>query len=286
MSTTKLAVVTGASSGIGLATARELAGRGYHVLAGVRSQSDADRLAAEGVEPVRVDITDDKQVAELAERIAGDPEKRPLGVLVNNAGVALNAPAETIPMAEWRRHFDVNLFGHVAVTQALLPALIADGDARLVNVSSIGGRVAFPTYGAYAAAKFALEAYSDTLRREVSRRGVWVIVIEPGTIATPMWDKGIATLDSASANMTPAEHARYDDLVAAMRKQAVGQAGRGVHPDQAARVIAGAVQARKPRTRYLVGRDAKVLAGVTGLLGDRAVDRFVARSLGLAGRPA
>lgn len=286
MSTTKLAVVTGASSGIGLATARELAGRGYHVLAGVRSQSDADRLAAEGVEPVRVDITDDKQVAELAERIAGDPEKRPLGVLVNNAGVALNAPAETIPMAEWRRHFDVNLFGHVAVTQALLPALIADGDARLVNVSSIGGRVAFPTYGAYAAAKFALEAYSDTLRREVSRRGVWVIVIEPGTIATPMWDKGIATLDSASANMTPAEHARYDDLVAAMRKQAVGQAGRGVHPDQAARVIAGAVQARKPRTRYLVGRDAKVLAGVTGLLGDRAVDRFVARNLGLAGRPA
>jgi NAD(P)-dependent dehydrogenase (short-subunit alcohol dehydrogenase family) len=286
MSTTKLAVVTGASSGIGLATARELAGRGYHVLAGVRSQSDADRLAAEGVEPVRVDITDDKQVAELAERIAGDPEKRSLGVLVNNAGIALNAPAETIPMAEWRRHFDVNLFGHVAVTQALLPALIADGDARLVNVSSIGGRVAFPTYGAYAAAKFALEAYSDTLRREVSRRGVRVIVIEPGTTATPMWDKGIATLDSASADMTPAEHARYDDLVAAMRKQAVGQAGRGVRPDQAARVIAGAVQARKPRTRYLVGRDAKVLAGVTGLLGDRAVDRFVARSLGLAGRPA
>ena len=152
-STKRMAVVTGASSGIGFATAQELSRRGFHVLAGVRKQQDADRLVGENIEPVVVDITDEKQVAALADRVANDPEGRRLGALVNNAGVALNAPAEAISLAEWRRHFDVNFFGHVAVVQALLPALIVVGDGRLVNVSSVGGRVAFPTYGAYAAAE-------------------------------------------------------------------------------------------------------------------------------------
>jgi len=166
--------------------------------------------------------------------------------------------------------------------QALLPALIADGDGRLVNVSSIGGRVAFPTYGAYAASKFALEAFSDVLRREVGRRGVKVIVIEPGTVATPMWDKGIATMDQLAGDMNADQHARYDDVVAAMQKQAQKQAGSGIVPLQAAKVIADAIQSPKPRTRYLVGRDAKLLAGMTGLLSDRMVDRFVARNLGIS----
>lgn len=228
-----------------------------------------------------VDITDGEQVAALADRVAHDPLGRRLGALVNNAGVALNAPAEAIPLPEWRRHFDVNFFGHVAVVQALLPALIAGGHGRLVNVSSIGGRVAFPTYGAYAAAKFALEAFSDVLRREIGRLGIKVIVIEPGTIATPMWSKGIATMDTLAADMTADQHARYDDLIAAMQKQAHEQDGSGIQPRQAAKVIADAIQARKPRTRYLVGRDAKVLARMTGLLSDHTVDRFVARNLGV-----
>lgn len=280
-STKRIAVVTGASSGIGLATAQELAHRGFHVLAGVRKQQDADRLAGENVEPVIVDVTDEKQVVALADCVANDPEGRRLGALVNNAGVALNGPAEAIPLAEWRRHFDVNFFGHVAVVQALLPALISSGDGRLVNVSSIGGRVAFPTYGAYAAAKFALEGFSDVLRREVGRLGVKVIVIEPGTVATPMWGKGIATMDELSAVMTADQHARYDDLIAAMNKQAKGQAGSGIRPLRAAEVIAEAIQSRKPRTRYLVGRDAKLLARISSLLSDRAVDRLAARNLGI-----
>ncbi len=281
MSTDRLAVVTGASSGIGLATVEELARRQFHVLAGVRQQEAADRVRREGIEPVIVDITDERQIAALADRVAHDPEGRSLGALVNNAGVALNAPAETIPLAEWRRHFDVNFFGHVAVAQALLPALIADGGGRLVNVSSIGGRVAFPTYGAYAAAKFALEAFSDVLRREIGRQGVKVIVIEPGTIATPMWGKGIATMDTFASGMSAEQHARYDDLIAAMRKQAQGQDGTGIQPLHVATVIADAIQSDKPRSRYLVGRDAKLLAGVTGMLSDRTVDRFVARNLGI-----
>jgi NAD(P)-dependent dehydrogenase (short-subunit alcohol dehydrogenase family) len=281
MSTDRTAVVTGASSGLGLAITQELARRGFHVLAGVRKQQDAERLAGENVEPVIVDITDEEQVAALADRVDQDPRGRRLGALVNNAGVALNAPAEAIPLAEWRRHFDVNLFGHVAVVQALLPALIAGGDGRLVNVSSIGGRVAFPTYGAYAAAKFALEGFSDALRREVGRLGVKVIVIEPGNIATPMWGKGMAIMDELAANMTADQHARYGDLVAAMRKQAEAREGGGIQPLDAAKVIADAIQSRKPRTRYRVGRDAKLVAVVSGLLSDRAFDRFVARNLGL-----
>jgi len=283
-STTKIAVVTGASSGIGLATVEELARRGFHVLAGVRKQHDADRLASRNVEPVIVDITDEEQVAMLANRIAHDPQGRRLGALVNNAGVALNAPVEATPLAEWRRHFDVNFFGHVAVVQALLPALIAGGDGRLVNVSSIGGRVAFPTYGAYAASKFAVEGFSDVLRREVGRPGVKVIVIEPGTIATPMWGKGIAIMDKLAATMTADQHARYDDLIAAMHKQAQGQAASGIQPLRAATVIADAIQSRKPRTRYLVGRDATLLAAISSLLSDHMVDRLVARTLGLTAR--
>ena len=282
VSTGRMAVVTGASSGIGLATVQELARRGFHVLAGVRKQQDAHRLATENVEPVIVDVTDEDQVAALADRVDRDPEGRRLGVLVNNAGVALNGPAEAIPLDEWRRHFDVNLFGHVAVTQALLPALIAGGDGRLVNVSSIGGRVAFPTYGAYAAAKFAMEGFSDALRREVGRLGVKVIVIEPGNVATPMWSKGIEIMDGLAATMTADQRARYGDLVAAIRKQAEERRGDGVRPIRAAEVIAGAIEARKPRTRYRVGRDAKLAAVMSGLLSDRAFDRLVVRNLGLS----
>ena len=281
MNTNRMAVVTGASSGIGLATARELASRGFHVLAGVRKQQDAERLAAENVEPVIVDITDEGQVAALAARVARDPRGRRLGVLVNNAGVPLNAPAETIPMDEWRRHFDVNFFGHVAVARALLPALIAGGDGRLVNVSSVGGRVAFPTFGAYAAAKFALEGFSDALRREVGRLGVKVIVIEPGNVATPIWSKTMATMHGVAANMTPDQHARYDDLVAAVRNQAEERRSGGIQPLGVAEAIADAIEARRPRARYRVGRDAKLGAVMSGLLSDHMFDRLVARNLGL-----
>lgn len=280
-STKRMAVVTGASSGIGLATTQELARCGFHVLAGVRKQQDADRLAREGVEPVILDITDEEQVAALAERVANDPEERRLGILVNNAGVPLNAPVEAISLAEWRRHFDVNFFGQVAVVQALLPALISGGDGRLVNVSSIGGRVAFPAFGAYAAAKFSMEGFSDALRREVGRLGVKVIVIEPGNITTPIWGKTIATMDKLTADMTADQHARYDDLIAAIHKQAQGRKGSGIEPSQAAKVIADAIQSRKPRTRYLVGRDAKLGALMASLLSDRTLDHLVDRNLGI-----
>jgi NAD(P)-dependent dehydrogenase (short-subunit alcohol dehydrogenase family) len=283
MSRNQLAVVTGASSGIGQATASALAARGFHVLAGVRRQVDADQLAGERVEPVILDITGSSDVAAVAERVEREAEVRPLGVLVNNAGIAVNAPVETLPMQEWHRQLEVNFFGHVAITQALLPALLA-GRGRIVNVSSIGGRVAGPTFGAYAASKFALEAVSDVLRREVGRLGVHVIVIEPGTVRTRIWGKGIATAQDLVGGMSAPQRSRYGDLLAAVLKQAQSMQQGGIDPGDAARVIADAVDARKPRTRYLVGRDARIMARVAAVLPDRVVDRLIARNLGL-GQP-
>ena len=150
----QLVVVTGASTGMGAATARELAGRGYHVLAGVRRDVDADALRADGIEPHILDITDESDAAAIAGRVADDPLKRPLRALINNAGIAVNAPVETLPIAEWRNLFEVNLFGHIAMTQAMLPALLASS-GTVVNISSVGGKFAMATYGPYAASKFA-----------------------------------------------------------------------------------------------------------------------------------
>src|ERR1017187_10007959 len=167
---------------------------------------------------------------------------RPLSVLVNNAGISLNAPIETLSLAGWRQQFDVNLFGHVAMTRTLLPALMA-AQGRVVNVSSIGGLVALPTYGPYAASKFAMEAFSDVLRREVGRFGVTVIVIEPGTIATDIWDKQSAAMRELSAAWTPDWHARYDSLQETAIALAQGASERGLDAADAAQVIVEAIEA-------------------------------------------
>jgi NAD(P)-dependent dehydrogenase (short-subunit alcohol dehydrogenase family) len=269
-----LVVVTGASTGIGRATAEHLAAAGFHVLAGVRNEEAAQASAAEGIEPVRLDVTDADQIADLARRVAEDPDGRPLQAVVNNAGIAVAAPVEVIPLAEWRRQFEVNLFGQIAVIQALLPALIVSR-GRIVNVSSIGGRVVGPTYGAYSGSKFALEAVSDALRRELKHLGVGVVVIEPGAIATPIWEKGLATASGLTDAMTAAQGERYRELNAAARRRAHQAARDGVPPDQVARVITTAVTARRPRTRYLVGRDAKITARLATLLPDSALDRLI-----------
>lgn len=268
-----LAVVTGASTGIGRVTAEHLAQSGFQVLAGVRTDAAAEALRADGIEPVRIDIVDPDQIATLAQRVADDPEGRPLRALVNNAGIAVNAPVEVIPLDEWRRQFEVNLFGHIAMIQALMPALVASR-GRIVNVSSIGGLVAGPTYGAYSGSKFALEAVSDALRREVRHLGVEVVVVEPGAIATPIWEKGLATAQGLADTMTAEQRERYAEINAAASRQARQAARDGVPPEQVARVITAAVTARRPRTRYLVGRDAQITARLAALLPDRVMDRL------------
>jgi NAD(P)-dependent dehydrogenase (short-subunit alcohol dehydrogenase family) len=274
----ELAVVTGASTGIGAATARELASRGFHVLAGVRRDQDADAIRGPGVEPLILDITNPDHIRALVTRVNDDPHGRALRALVNNAGVGVNVPVEVYTIDEWRRLFDVNLFGHIAVTQALLPALIRS-KGRVVNISSIGGKVAMATYGPYAGTKFALEAVSDSLRRELAPLGVRVVVIEPGPVVTDMLGRASEASDELTSAMTPEQRGRYGALVHAVAAQAAASAKLGQSADVAAGVIARAVTAHEPRTRYTVGRLTAVLTRMVRVLPDRALDRVLATAL-------
>lgn len=273
----ELIVITGASTGIGAATAREMAQRGFHVLAGVRRERDADGIRAVNVEPLILDITHPEHVQALAERVREDPHHRPLRAVVNNAAVQANVPVEAFAIDRWRDMFEVNLFGHVAVIQALLPSLI-DSRGRVVNISSVGGKIAMATYGPYAGTKFALEAVSDSLRREVGPHGVEVIVIEPGAVRTEMLGRAIAAAPDTVSAMTAEQRRRYGGLVRAVQAQADASTKSGLPAAGAAAVIAKSITARKPRTRYTVGREAALLT-VSRLLPDRLVDRALSAAL-------
>ncbi|GAA2627976.1 short-chain dehydrogenase [Paractinoplanes durhamensis] len=263
---------------MGAATARELARRGYHVLAGVRREADGEALRGPGLEPVLLDVTDPAQIEAVARRVAADPARRPLRAVINNAGIAINAPVELLSMDEWRRQFEVNFFGHVAVTKALLPALHASS-GRVVNISSVGGKVALPTYGAYAGAKFAMEGMSDALRRELAPHGVQVVVVEPGGVRTEMTGRGIERMRGTIDAMSPAERGRYGGLLQAIISQATAFTRSGLSAEAAARIIAGAATVRRPRARYTVGRDAAILTRLSRILSDRILDRIMAANL-------
>lgn len=274
---TATVVVTGASSGIGEATARTLAQGGFRVLAGVRSGADAERAGAlhDRVEPVTVDVTDQGTVDGLAARI-GDA---PLAGLVNNAGISVSGPLEFVPLDEWRRQLEVNVIGQVAVTQALLPAL-RRARGRIVNIGSVGGRVAVPLLSPYAASKFALEGITDSLRRELRPLDVHVAIVEPGAIATRIWEKGTAAADATLAQAPPEAERVYGPTIEAVRAQARQAAERAIPPAEVAKAVEHALTARRPRTRYPVGRDARQRIRAAAILPDRAFDALVARMLG------
>jgi NAD(P)-dependent dehydrogenase (short-subunit alcohol dehydrogenase family) len=265
----RLALVTGASTGIGRACALHLAGLGFHVLAGVRDQADAP----DNLEALRLDVTSEPDVAAAAERVGGE-----LHVLVNNAGIAISGPVEVVPIDEWRRQLEVNLLGQVAVTRALLPAVLRTR-GRIVNMSSIGGRVANPLFGPYSASKFALEAVSDALRREVAAHGVRVVSVEPGGIATPIWDKGMDDARRVMRGMTAEQERRYGGLIATVTKAVERIAREGLPPEEVAKVVGEAVLADRPRARYVVGREAKIQALAARLLPDRAFDALMSAYL-------
>lgn len=276
--TRELVIVTGASTGMGAATARELARRGFHVLAGVRRDSDGAALRAAGIEPVILDITDQQHIAALVTRVDGDPQRRPLRALVNNAGIPAAGPIEVTPLEEWRRVFEVNLFGHIAVIQALLPALLRS-KGRVVNISSVNGKLSMAGYGPYASSKHAMEAVSDALRNELAPDGVQVVVIEPGGVQTEMADRGLTRLSQLSAGMTPQQNARYGTLVRALPAHVAAFTKAGVTADAAAKTIAKAVTDRKPRTRYIIGAMAGFLIRASQLLPDRLLDRMTISDL-------
>jgi NAD(P)-dependent dehydrogenase (short-subunit alcohol dehydrogenase family) len=273
-------LVTGASTGIGRATALRLDGAGWRVFAGVRREEDARALREAGTAnllPLLLDVTDPGQIAAAAATIGAQPDG--LSGLVNNAGVAVPSPLETIPIEDFRRQIEVNLTAHVAVTQAMLPA-IRGAAGRIVFLSSIGGRIAFPLTGAYHAAKFGIEAVGDVFRQELRPWNISVSIVEPGSIDTPIWNRGERTADEIGAR-SPQREALYGKAIESYRKVVKSTAERGIPPQKVARTIEHALTARRPRSRYLVGIDAKLQARVKPLIPTPVWDRIVARTMGL-----
>jgi NAD(P)-dependent dehydrogenase (short-subunit alcohol dehydrogenase family) len=262
----RTALVTGASSGIGEASAARLARSGWRVLAGVRRPGEAP----EGTEEVALDVTDAAQIQAAADGV------EELHALVNNAGIAIAMPLEFVPLAELRHQLEVNLVGQVAVTQAFLPAL-RRARGRIVFVGSIAGKSALPFLGPYAASKHALEAVADSLRLELRPWGIRVSIVEPGTIKTPIWTRGAAKADELLASDERAAEL-YGARVAAFRRVAVKRGAGGAPAENVAEVVEKALTAERPRARYLVGRDARIRAGVE-LLPARARDRLYERLL-------
>lgn len=275
-------VVTGTSTGIGRAVALRLAREGFAVFAGVRREEDGASLRdeAEGsIEPVLLDVTSAGSVADAATQVREGCGGRLAG-LVNNAGVAVAGPLEVLPIDDFRRQIEVNLTGQVAVTQAMLP-MLREATGRIVLISSIGGRLATPFMGAYHAAKFGLEAVGDSLRQEVSPFGVDVVIVEPGTIATPIWTKG-ADEAVAKRELLGAEgEALYGKSLDQVEKVARRSGERGIPPEKVADTVLHALTTGRPRTRYQVGLDSKVGTRVRRLVPDRLMDRLIARATGL-----
>jgi NAD(P)-dependent dehydrogenase (short-subunit alcohol dehydrogenase family) len=268
-------LVTGASTGIGEATVVHLKELGFDAVGAVRKDEDAERLERRGIRTVRIDVTDSGQIAAARDEL-GDIA---LAGLVNNAGIAVAAPLEFLPVDRLRQQLEINLIGQVAVTQAFFPAL-RRAHGRIVNVSSIGGRVGLPLVGAYNASKFGLEGLSDSLRRELRPQGVDVILIEPGGVKTPIWEKGEQLADETLEDVPPEAERLYGQQIQALRAGTRRIAGEtGSEPRKVAEAIGTALTASRPRTRYLVGSDAKLRARMAAVLPDRVMDRMIARAL-------
>ena len=275
-------LVTGSSTGIGWATALRLDAAGWRVFAGVRKQEDADSLRAAGSDrltPVMLDVTDGEAISAAGASLGDELGSAGLDGLVNNAGVAIPSPLETMPIEAFRRQIEVNLTGQVAVTQAMLP-LIRGARGRIVFVSSIGGRIAFPLTGAYHAAKFGVEAVGDVFRQELRRWGIFVSVVEPGSIDTPIWDSGERAAEEIGGDIEAREEL-YGKAIAGYRKLTRNLAERGIEPDRVAEVVEHALSASRPRSRYLVGLDAKTQARIKLVIPTRIWDRVVARMMNL-----
>jgi len=272
-------LVTGASTGIGRACALRLDAAGWRVFAGVRREEDAQALreaASDRLSPLFLDVTDPEQIAAAGALIGA--ETGGLDGLVNNAGVAIPSPLETMPIDDFRRQIEVNLNAQVAVTQAMLPAIRRAG-GRIVFISSIGGRMALPLTGAYHAAKFGVEAVGDVFRQELAPWGLRVSIVEPGSIDTPIWERGERTADEIGPRSL------YGKAIENYRKVIKDTAERGIPPEKVAKVVEHALSAKRPRSRYLVGIDAKVQARIKPLVPTPILDRIVAKMMGFQANP-
>jgi NAD(P)-dependent dehydrogenase (short-subunit alcohol dehydrogenase family) len=278
------AVITGASTGIGRACALRLDGDGFSVFAGVRRHEDGEKLRADAsrrLTPVILDVTQEPSLEAAAKTVSSAVGDAGLGGLINNAGVSLPAIQEFIDLDEVRRLLEVNVIGVMATTRAFLP-LIRRARGRIVNIGSLGGYNAAPFLSPYAASKFALEGISDSLRRELWPWGLQVSLVEPGSIATPIWDKALGKSEELQRNAPERARELYLGAVEKMTRYGETLAQRGISPEKVAEAVQHALTARRPRTRYRVGTDAKLFRFLTRVLPDRVMDAFVLRMIGIS----
>ena len=279
-------VVTGASSGIGAACALALDKIGYRVFAGIRHAADGEALqrqAGPRLMPIRLDVTDEASVLAASHTVQAMMGEAGLAGLVNNAGIGVAGPVEAVPLADWRRQFDVNFFGLIRVTQIFLP-LLRQGRGRIVNMGSIAGRAAMPFMAPYSATKYALEALTDALRIELQPWGIRVAIIEPGAIATAIWKKTRKETDAWDATWSPELKALYQEGFRRVKETATDAGEQAQPAGLVAEAVIHALRSRFPRTRYLVGSDAKIRAVLALLLPDRANDWLITRIVKLPPR--
>lgn len=276
-------LITGASTGIGEACALELDRLGWRVFAGVRNESAGQRLAGQASDrltPVMLDVTEAEQVAAVAAMLAETLGERGLFGLVNNAGVAVAGPLEALSLDRLRRQFEVNVLGQVAVTQSVLP-LIRRAAGRIVMIGSLNGRFATPYLGPYAASKFALEAITDAWRIELRRWKIGVSIVEPGTVLTPIWDKAVTNTQELTESIPPEMMELYGDDIRAMQELTAKLVARGMSVSRVVRAVLHALTARRPKTRYPVGIETRLLLAGAPFAPDRFRDRIIRRFIGL-----
>ncbi|MEV5828124.1 SDR family NAD(P)-dependent oxidoreductase [Spirillospora sp. NPDC052242] len=272
---TRTVLITGAAGGIGAAAVRRLHDLGWEVYAGVRRASDTSLLPA-GVHPLVVDLIDEETVEAAAKEVGARTGGR-LDALVNNAGVIVEGPVETVPLEEWRRQFDVNVIGQVAMTQAALPMLRAAG-GRIVNIGAVSSRMCAPTFGPIAASKAALASVTEALRLEMRPLGVAVSLVEPGSTQTEIFAKASAAARVAGWRGDPETQRLYRGVADKMGEFV--ENGSRAPVDGVVKAIVKALTSRRPAAVYLAGRDARMMATLAKVP-DRTRDRLVLRIAGI-----
>ncbi|MGZ3722786.1 MAG: SDR family oxidoreductase [Bdellovibrionales bacterium] len=268
-------LISGASTGIGRACAVHLARKGAIVWAGVRTQKSFDeitRMNVQGLKPIFLDVTDSKSINSALSELK--KKSGTLFGLVNNAGVAIGGPVEGVTMENWRRQFDINFFGQIELTQACLP-LIRESKGRILNMSSISGRIAGPFMGPYSASKYALEAFSDSLRREVRKYGVRVSIIEPGPIKTPIWEKSVAVGAEQKAELSQEMLSLYGDSLDKFLKEMAKYSVTAAPVALVVKAVEHALSSHHPKTRYPVGRGMTMAAHISNVMPDSWMDRII-----------
>ena len=273
----KAVLVTGASTGIGYACAKTLTRAGFIVFAGVRNDRDAERLRSEheNIRPITLDVAKSSDVTEAA-RVIHEQDVALQGI-VNNAGIALAGPLEFIPLDEFRKQFDVNVFGALAVTQACLP-LLRPANGRVIFMSSVSGQLAPPFVGPYASSKFALEALADSLRMELSPWNIAVSVIEPGNVKTPIWGKGRAAKDDLFARLPREAHEYYGRMIDVLVRVTEHEERTGIEPAAVAKTVLEALTEKRPRARYPVGNPPAWQRRMAAFLPEHLRDRLILKN--------